>query len=216
MIDNNSTDNPLSILEPYIKCGLVTYSSREERHKQSKILVETYGSPEAQTYTWLINADLDEFWFATQRGSTLKSELANPALPFAYADAIVGLWYVFGPSGHVRQPASVRRSNLLRVPKQNNGTTRTKWIAKPSRIDQSKIRLHWMDSMSSNAVTDLQGRIRLHHYPVQSREFFEKVKMTRGDAASLRADTARTWAYFDNYAKAATLEDRTLADLLDA
>ena len=99
MIDNNSTDNPLSILEPYIKCGLVTYSSREERHKQSKILVETYGSPEAQTYTWLINADLDEFWFATQRGSTLKSELANPALPFADADAIVGLWYVFGPSG---------------------------------------------------------------------------------------------------------------------
>ena len=70
--------------------------------------------------------------------------------------------------------------------------------------------------MSSNAVKDLQDRIRIHHYRVQSREFFEKVKMARGDASSPKKDSIRTWAYFDSYAKAATLEDRTLADLLDA
>jgi hypothetical protein len=214
MVDNNSTDNPRAILEPYIQRGLVTYSFFPEKYQQLADMRRAYASPEAQACTWVINADLDEFWFATQRGSTLKSELTDPSSHFAEGGLVVAPWLMFGASGAVQQPASVRKANIHRWPAPHRFT---KWIAKTSQVPAHTLQIHYWPTggMGGKPVLDLRGRIRLHHYPLQSREFFQKVKMTRGDAVTASSDSVRTWDYWNKYDGQATKVDRTLADLLE-
>ena len=40
---------------------------------------------------------------------------------------------------------------------------------------------------------------RLNHYPIQSKKWFERVKMTRGDVGSPLLDNLRNWDYFARY-----------------
>ena len=56
--------------------------------------------------------------------------------------------------------------------------------------------------------------LRLNHYRIQSKEYFEKVKMDRGDVA--RADrNYRTWDYFHHWnARSSSIEDRELCTIL--
>jgi len=54
--------------------------------------------------------------------------------------------------------------------------------------------------------------IKLNHYPIQSLEFFEKVKMTRGAADTLI--NVRNIDYFHNYNKNTTYYDDTLKNLI--
>jgi hypothetical protein len=56
--------------------------------------------------------------------------------------------------------------------------------------------------------------IHLNHYPLQSLEFFQKVKMTRGDVACKEYDNIRNMDYFNEYNKNAVHVDTTLKDLL--
>jgi hypothetical protein len=41
--------------------------------------------------------------------------------------------------------------------------------------------------------------IQLNHYPIQSLEFFQKVKMTRGDVSSSAYENVRDLSYFHRY-----------------
>ena len=57
--------------------------------------------------------------------------------------------------------------------------------------------------------------IRLNHYPIQSQEFFEKVKMTRGDVLNKNVDNIRDKNYFDSYNKNASFKDDILKNLIE-
>ena len=57
-----------------------------------------------------------------------------------------------------------------------------------------------------------QQRIRLHHYPLQSLDFFMQVKHTRGDVATKRFQRVRDRRYFRARDKLYNAQvDRTLA-----
>ena len=43
--------------------------------------------------------------------------------------------------------------------------------------------------------------LQLNHYRIQSKEYFEKVKMVRGDVSSGRWEHVRTWDYFEEHDK---------------
>jgi len=60
----------------------------------------------------------------------------------------------------------------------------------------------------------VNDKIRLNHYPIQSLDFFTKVKMTRGDATSTVVDNIRDMNYFNNYNDNMTYKDTDLADLI--
>jgi len=56
--------------------------------------------------------------------------------------------------------------------------------------------------------------LQLNHYVIQSREYFEKVKMVRGDASRAENDGIRDWGYFEARDVACTATDTTLKDLV--
>jgi len=45
------------------------------------------------------------------------------------------------------------------------------------------------------------SNLHLNHYPIQSVEFFQKIKMTRGDATNIKLNNYRNMKYFYNYDK---------------
>jgi hypothetical protein len=63
-------------------------------------------------------------------------------------------------------------------------------------------------------MIDASDVFRLNHYPIQSWEYFQKVKMGRGDANSSTADNVRDENYFKNYDKDTDFEDVDLQQMV--
>ena len=87
-----------------------------------------------------------------------------------------------------------------------------KYIVQPRKINKTEdIDIHNVENISKS-ITENE-KIRLNHYPIQSVEFFEKVKMTRGDVASRDWDNIRDMNYFYKYDENKTMKDETLANM---
>ena len=121
---------------------------------------------------------------------------------------------MFGSSGLVEQPESVRRSFVLRKPGVESHKN-TKYLCRTSLLGhQSVIGIHKIHGAdSARTVSDIM-RFQLNHYPIQSLDFFTSVKMTRGDASIPRHDHVRDMDYFRRYDEGCSEIDRKLADLL--
>jgi hypothetical protein len=78
------------------------------------------------------------------------------------------------------------------------------WVGAVKALD-----LHTHRMLYGESVGCPKG-LQLNHYKLQSREFFRKVKMTRG-AANRASANLRTWAYFEREDWAET-EDTALRD----
>lgn len=125
-------------------------------------------------------------------------------------DLIYANWRVFGSSGYETHPPSLRRHLIHRKQMHMN----TKFICRADAItDTRQLNLHKVQGGSSRVVSDNE-RFHLNHYPIQSLEYFTRIKMTRGDASSPQLDGVRTLEYFHRYDESATYVDRTLADML--
>jgi hypothetical protein len=57
--------------------------------------------------------------------------------------------------------------------------------------------------------------IHLNHYPIQSLEYFKKIKMTRGDAGYHGSENVRNMEYFQNYDKDQTFKDELLKNIVE-
>ncbi len=66
---------------------------------------------------------------------------------------------------------------------------------------------------SERTISDNE-RFYLNHYQIQSLEYFQKVKMTRGAATKVENDTARHMQYFAKVDAPCIMQDRLLADLV--
>ena len=113
-------------------------------------------------------------------------------------------WRMFGSSGHVRQPPSVRQ-NFTRSARDIHKPA-TKYIVRRSAVRRLDIHsagdLKWgssVDTAPDAALLDLS----LNHYPLMSRERFRSVKMTRGDVSKTHYESIRSDVYFDAYDRAA-------------
>ena len=60
-----------------------------------------------------------------------------------------------------------------------------------------------------------RDRLQLNHYRIQSKEYFRKVKMTRGDVAKEEWNLLRTWDYFHDVDRGSSkCVDRELCSIL--
>lgn len=191
LLDNNSTDDwrdKIGGLE-----DIVTVLAAPKNHVQVANYKEI-GIP------WLrengiqvvATVDIDEYMFGVD-GRTLKEHVieifgsANRPSQFACR------WTMFGSSGHITQPSNIRASFTWK--KSDLADIKT---TKP---------VTWVDDILDiyiPHVFDVRGEtrecpsgIQLNHYAIQSREYFEKVKMTRGDVAW--SINPRDWNYFNSY-----------------
>ena len=203
IIDNNSDDNPLSILQPYIDQNIVTLYILPMPAKQLEYYKYVYDNENLKENTkWLIITDLDEFWYTPK--DNIKTNLSN----YMKYDIIYSNWRMFGSDGLIEQPKDIRISITHREEKIHS---HTKYIIQTKNINSNDINIH---TVKSNTTINLSNIFRLNHYPIMSLEYFKKVKMTRGDVAVVNWNNIRDMNYFNKYDKDATFEDIDLKNLL--
>jgi hypothetical protein len=213
LIDNGSTDNPLTILAPYIKKGFVTYFYRPKLYSQIENYRKIFAKHIWFKSFWVAVIDLDEFLYGVDQ------RLVKKLRHLHYYNIIYCNWFVYGTSGCIDQPADIRKSNIHRMP--NIDPINTKYIIKSFEVvHPSQLWIHWLvEPHSNNAiksgprVRNANQLIRLNHYVCQSEEFFLKVKSTRGDAT--KAGNKWTRELFNAHNNSATFIDETLKNIVE-
>ena len=194
LIDNGSDDNPLSILQEYIDNGIVTYYFLPEKHKQVEHYRYVFDTERLKEKTyWLIVCDLDEFFYGVDKKLTTKiKSLEN------YYDYILCNWQMFGSDGCIQHPTDIR---IAITHRQKQLSAQTKYIFKPSVIENSsQVWIHHLNSVPKTIRRRIANNlIRINHYPIQSIEFFQKVKMTRSDVYYLKPEEEKNMNYFTKY-----------------
>ncbi|MEJ6393410.1 glycosyltransferase family 2 protein [Gymnodinialimonas sp. 2305UL16-5] len=212
LIDNGSTDDTVARAERWAADGHpVTIMHRSQRSMQVPHYKSVFRELALQkTYRWLLIVDLDEFLFCPN-----GDRVADALTEFGSTRLIYFNWRHFGAAGQDDHPDSLRRRLTHRRPSLGSHRD-TKWIARTSALNGGRnIGLHKVPGVSSRHVVSDNARFQLNHYITQSREFFFKVKATRGSAFSKQNDHVRTAEYFDKANAGCTYEDRTLVDLLE-
>ena len=193
LIDNGSDDNPLSILQEYIDNGIVTYYYLPQGHRQVEHYRYVFDNANLKNETyWLAVCDLDEFFFGVDKNLKIKLKTLEDNY-----DYILCNWKMFGSDGHKTHPEDIRRDITFR---KKDLWSETKYIFKPQIIDNSsRIWIHWLIDINVKRKRIANILIQLNHYPIQSLEFFQKVKMPRGDASCNAYDNVRDMTYFNKY-----------------
>ena len=220
LIDNNSTDDWRTAVAPFAKH--VTVRTEYERHQQVRHINSWLKHLQARA-RWVLEIDIDEFVYASPRSgfSDIPTYLRHVEKTDCTSTLILLHWQMFGSSDHVVQPPSVRL-NFTRSAARPH--ILTKYIARAhalSDLDIHKPRMarslwkQWL--MPDQQPWWKSSRIRrrrgsdaywwspthpplvLNHYPIQSRERFAAVKMTRGDVHRPGKDQVRTLEYFKQF-----------------
>jgi hypothetical protein len=215
LIDNGSTDSPLNILQEYINNGIVTYYFKPEKHMQTEHYRWVFDYENMKTKTvWLAVCDMDEFFYGVDKKLTTKLKALE------YFNVIYANWYMFGSDNLIKQPADIRTSIIHRKPEIHENT---KYIFKPASIKTSSmIWIHGivkpgtMNPLKTHPKIRIANKlIKLNHYPIQSLEFFKKVKMTRGSANVSKHDKVRDMEYFKRYDSGTDFKDDILKNLIE-
>jgi len=222
LVNNNSSDDYLTVLQPFIESGLVVlhndsrlYAQREIYNDQLQML-----RPLCQ---WLLICDLDEFIYA--RVGHRRCIDVLDGLP-AWVSSVQIPWKMFGSSGHYEQPSQGVRAGFRHrvdaddqiqphpcMPLPNRIASKT--IARSSRIrslDVHSANLLYGQRILPDGNPALKGSfqpiseallrrslLHLNHYAIQSEQVFRQVKMSRGDVNHADYVAIRDMAYFHRY-----------------
>jgi hypothetical protein len=186
MLDNDSTDGGGDLVRDI---SGVTIIDAKEPHEQKKHY-DKIGFPWLKEHDvdMLGVFDLDEYMYGKD-GRSLKEHAVEifsaPNRPSQFSCN----WMMFGSSDHVKQPASVRKGFTWRKIEPQINWKSVVWF-KDLKPDGIMLHKH---NVIGKTIDNPPG-IQLNHYMIQSREYFEKVKMVRGDA--LVKENVRDWDYF--------------------
>jgi hypothetical protein len=118
LIDNDSNDNYIEIVQPYITSGLAELFIDKRQSAQT----ECYNDnclDKCKQYDWVIIADLDEFIYARKGYSTIKEYLEDINIIQPTVTQIFIPWKMFGSNGYNMmdkpQPSSVIQSFTKRA-----------------------------------------------------------------------------------------------------
>lgn len=210
LIDNGSTDDTVSKAKAWVAKGVVELVEYPQRHSQTRHYWAAFKQLNiGRKCKWLIVADLDEFWFCPS-GETIAAQMDD----FRDFDVIYGNWRVFGSNGQTQHPASIRQALTLRVPGLHFHTGR-KYMCRTTVVTSGhSMGIHTLNGARSERTVSDNERFHINHYVVQSLEYFQKVKMTRGSATKAKNDHLHHMQYFEDQNAEARLPDRLLADLV--
>ena len=116
----------------------------------------------------------------------------------------------FGNDGIVDHPKDIRKAITYREPEFHE---LAKYIFKTKNINSSSINIHELSDCDNIKKINNPESIRLNHYPIQSEEYFKKVKMTRGDAHF--RENIRDMNYFKAYDANTVVFDNRLKKLIN-
>ena len=158
---------------------------------------------------WLGVFDLDEFAYAPHHDSIsemLKTKTNN-------INQVWGPWLNFGSNNYILQPESVIKGFTKRFSYEKGTYTDIKSIVRSEFVNSYNIHSHIVEGNTDPDIEKHKEKFPLiilreeeiknynliiNHYPIQSVEYFQKVKMSRGSANVPKHDNVRTWKYFNN------------------
>lgn len=207
LIDNGSTDKFMEVLKPFIEDNIVTLHTDVRKHAQEPIMIDMVNRY-MNSSTWVSHIDMDEFLYVRpyhgiDTVASLLDYLTKKArVQYGKDLAVISFpWTLFGSSGHVKQPPSVRTHFTMCEGKSH---FQTKYIARFSYLDtddffhhqpilneakdgvllnaclqkyddRSKVKtIHWNCHYSSQKFV-------LNHYRLMSWNRYRETKMARGD-----------------------------------
>lgn len=186
IFDNESTDDVLEVLQPYIDQDIVSYTYVEGGKKQIPAYVSTMLNNYKET-NWLAILDADEFLVSTG-DEDIKEFLKKTS--FFTSQLLLG-WMVFGSSGQKnREPGLV--TQRFRWHASDDFVADYKPIVRPERYLRMKIP-HWVDVLGKTVdenhqiiwdypksnISASKQLFRINHYYSKSLEEFEE-KSARG------------------------------------
>jgi Glycosyl transferase family 2 len=208
LIDNGSTDDTPAKIERWRHTGRVELVSYPEQHQQQRHYWNAFRHFAInERCEWLAIADVDEFWFC-KSGETLASYLHRDTAH----DALFVHWTNFGSSGHETQPASVRESLIQHDPRLGPLPKCIFRTHLPQR--ENDIEVHFIRNAALKRARVADRHLQLNHYVAQSRDFWLKVKMTRGDVFYSVQDLNALADRFQQVNAASTATCTRLRDLL--
>lgn len=208
LIDNGSSDDFIPQIADFISAGKITLlvdpTPYDQDNVYNRLLV-----PYLKSTTWLQIMDMDEFMYG--RNGSIVDYLKT-------LDEDVGAirvgWKMFGTSGHLVQPQSIIQSFTNRGPYYGDNINiksifRSR-AATHLKMHKTEILRNYREiapyqpprpAGTGTNETDLAEHVlHLNHYSLQSRDWFMKVKATRGDAAT--SVNVRDATYFEKRAMA--------------
>lgn len=181
LINDNSSDNYMEILQPYIEKGLVTLYNYDIQHDnigRQTYAYNHYLTQHKHETVWMAVLDLDEFLYSPR-----EIDIRKILHQYENYPSIRVNWLHFGSNYHEKQPKNVVQSFTRRA-SYNTQFSRYisfKPVTQTKYINRFDIHAHNINGkefiMSDNDSADLI----INHYCIQSFEFWTTIKMTRGD-----------------------------------
>lgn len=213
LIDNGSTDNYNTILQPYIDNKQVSLVKDPKRYSQ-KGHYNKYIFPIKNISEWFLVCDLDEFVYARKMFKTIPEYLKS--LNETVGNVLIP-WKNYGSSGHIQHPKDgvvknfTKRQHYLKETTNNvKSIIRSKYLnffsIHVQDCDADKLKIRSDNKILDNLIrTSLQNIsedilknsfLHINHYQIQSVEFFQKIKMTRGDVSTAKKNNIRDMNMF--------------------
>jgi len=215
LIDNNSTDDWRTAVAPFVKH--VTVRTENERHQQVPHINTWLKHLQARA-RWVLSIDLDEFVYVSPRSgfSDIPAYLRHVEKTDCKSTLILLNWQMFGSSGHIVQPPSVRLNFTRASLKPSHPGINTKYIVRAHAVTSLWIHFPYIGkNLYKRWWQPDPEHVLLNHYSIQSRERFAAVKMTRGDVHRPISEHIRTMEYFNAYDKGGNEKDNLeLRDLV--
>lgn len=186
LINDNSTDSFIHILQPFIDTGFVTLYNNTlvfENVGRQTVLYNYFFQKHLKETQWFGIFDLDEFLYSPHEVN-VKNVLRN----YENAKQLQVNWVHFGSSGHIKQPDNVVNNFLYRgeYNSSTNGPSGRynsyKSIVNTRNTTNVQLNIHSHGRESINvSFREKDPKLLVNHYAIQSLEFWQKVKMVRGD-----------------------------------
>ena len=189
LLDNGSTDTYDDILADF---PFATLLPAPERYAQALNYGEL-GRPwlEAHGIDFVAVLDIDEFFWSEQKGATLKDLVVNSFKNVGLSQFTCP-FYHFGSNGYERQPKSVREC-LTKRSLRTSEIMHGKSVVRLRDLLQFNLHVHDVTGTTGPCPSALLN----FHYKAQSREYWEKVKLPRGDVNSEADNSFRSWRQFE-------------------
>jgi hypothetical protein len=211
LVNDNSTDDTVNIIQPYIDRGQITlYNTSDpgphilghQRNTYNKYLLPHVNNKDTR---WLLVCDLDEFMWSPAF-KTVKDFLTQYVHSLAQVQVVPTL---FGSNNLEKQPKSLVQGFTKRSKDVPTKCGTYKYFVN-SYFRFSSLNVHHATAEDPKyngpeyfMIIDSQY-IRLNHYICQSKEFWINVKCTRGDADGY---LQRDMKLFEHYNSQANQED---------
>lgn len=233
LVNDFSDDNYLPIVQPFINEGFVTLFQNDVKEKyvgRQVDLNNKYFLPICNETQWIAQIDLDEFIYSP-KCVDLKEILRK----YENYGTVVSNWVWFNSNDFLKQPNGIVKNFIKRAEFGDrvwmthrshaavNGQEEPEWfnLWAPKSIANTKFNvrsfnIHDIATSGPSINLSFVGKpndpeILINHYQIQSREFWEKVKMTRGALNNWYSANARGWHTFYSL-DVGDIVDTTLAE----